>query len=130
MSATPGFVPWLAVFIGGGLGSLLRYACSGAVYRVMGQDFPYGTLAVNVAGSLLLGALMELANARMLLPPPWRIFLTIGLCGGFTTFSTFAYETVALASAGSWALAALNASGSLLLCLGGIWAGTVLVRLI
>jgi len=120
----------LAVFAGGGLGSLFRYGLSGVVYRMAGQDFPFGTLAVNIGGSLLLGFLAEITESRMLLPPALKMFFTIGLCGGFTTFSTFSFETYTLISQGSLMPAMINIVLSLLLCLAGIFAGIQLARIV
>ncbi len=120
----------LAVFAGGGLGSLFRYWLSGVVYRMAGQDFPIGTLAVNIGGSLLLGFLAEITESRVLLSPALKMFFTIGLCGGFTTYSTFSYETYTLISQGSWIPALINIGLSLLLCLAGIFAGIQLARIV
>lgn len=126
----PQFYPVLAVAIGGGLGAALRYLLSGAVYRVLGTDFPYGTLAVNLLGSLLLGWLMEATEYGASAAPMLRLFLGVGLCGGFTTFSTFSYETMRLLSDGVYLQALLNVAGSVGLCILGIWLGMLLARVI
>ncbi len=119
----------LAVAAGGGLGAALRYVVAGVVQQGAGDEFPFGTLAVNVIGSLLLGFIVQIAETRTG-PGPWmKLFLTVGLCGGFTTFSTFSLESFRLLQDGSYLLAAGNIAGSLLLCLFGIWAGTVLARM-
>lgn len=86
----------LAVGIGGFLGSIARYWLTGVVYRYTSGGFPYGTLAVNVLGCLLIGGVMGLVEYRQLFGPGVRTFLTIGILGGFTTFSTFGFETFAL----------------------------------
>ena len=86
----------LLVFLGGGIGATARYGLQGVVYRVAGTAFPYGTLAVNVLGSLLIGFLMALFEERFIVNPSLRLFLTIGILGGFTTFSSFSYETIAM----------------------------------
>ncbi len=119
-----------AVAAGGGTGAVLRYGAAGIVQRWTGDDFPYGTLVVNVLGSLVLGFIMQLAEMKTG-PDPWvKLFLTVGLCGGFTTFSTFSLESFRLLQDGSYLLAAGNITGSLLLCLFGIWSGVILARMI
>ncbi|MCZ7557185.1 MAG: fluoride efflux transporter CrcB [Bacteroidia bacterium] len=126
----PQFYPVLAVAIGGGIGAALRYLLSGAVYRVLGTDFPYGTLAVNLLGSVILGWLMEATEYGTSAAPMLRLFLGVGLCGGFTTFSTFSYETMRLLSDGVYLQALLNVAGSVGLCILGIWLGMLLARVI
>jgi CrcB protein len=96
----------------------------------MGSDFPYGTLAVNILGSFLIGFLMSAFEDRFLVNPALRIFLTIGILGGFTTFSSFSYETMALIRDGSLAAGLGNIAASLLLCLGSTWLGLLLGRLL
>ncbi|MFA6234207.1 MAG: fluoride efflux transporter CrcB, partial [Bacteroidota bacterium] len=119
-----------AVAVGGGAGAVLRYGVAGVVQQWTGEDFPYGTLVVNVLGSLLLGFIVQVAEMKAG-PGPWmKLFLTVGLCGGFTTFSTFSLESFRLLQDGSYLLAAGNIAGSLLFCLIGIWAGMVLARMI
>jgi CrcB protein len=109
---------------GGAIGSALRYLASGLVQRLdVWGSFPAGTLAVNVVGCAVLGLLGGLSDSRYLLGPSARLFLFIGVLGGFTTFSTFSYETLALLRAGEAAKAALNVGASLLLCLAGTWLG-------
>jgi CrcB protein len=120
----------VAVAAGGGLGAMLRYGAAGAVYRWTGEDFPYGTLVVNVVGSLILGFIVEMTETRVVPGPTMKMFLTVGLCGGFTTFSTFSMETWRMLAEGSYLLAALNAAGSVFLCLVGVYAGMVLARML
>jgi len=120
----------LAVGAGGGIGAALRYLTSGVVYRWMGEDFPYGTLAVNIVGSLLLGFIVQVAESRTGPGPVMKMFLTVGLCGGFTTFSTFSLETWKLLTEGSYLAAAGNAVVSVLFCLFGIWLGMLIAKLI
>ena len=88
-------------FLGGGIGAALRYRMTGSVYRILGTTFPYGTLLVNVLGSILIGFCMAFFDERFVVQPALRLFLTIGVLGGFTTFSTFSYETIALLREGS-----------------------------
>ncbi len=113
---------WLVVLVGGGIGALARYWLGGWVQNAAGADFPWGTLAINVSGSLLLAllyALLEGSRAR----PEWRAFLGIGFCGGYTTFSTFSYEAFRLLEDGQWNRAAAYMLGSLVLALAGTFAG-------
>jgi CrcB protein len=112
----------IVVFLGGGLGAALRYWLSGGVYRLIPPTFPYGTLAVNILGCFSLGFLMVFFGERFTVQPLLRVFLTIGVLGGFTTFSTFTYETVALLQEGSIAGGVLNMA----LSLGGCLLATVL----
>jgi CrcB protein len=116
--------------IGGLLGTVFRYWISMLSYRLLGQDFPYGTLIVNVFGSLLIGFLMSMFEARILASANLRIFLTIGILGGFTTFSTFSYETVALLREGSFLVGVINIVTTLFLCLGATWLGAITAKLI
>ncbi len=122
---------WLLVGLGGFLGSVLRYGAGGLAQRLapFGAAFPAGTLAVNALGSLLIGLLGALAESRGLFGPGARLALFIGLLGGFTTFSSFSFETLQLARAGQWLLAGLNVGAQLLLGLGAVWLGWVLGRL-
>jgi CrcB protein len=114
----------LFVGAGGAIGSVLRYLASGFVQRLdFWGSFPAGTLAVNVVGCTILGLLGGLSDSRFLFGPGARLFVFIGVLGGFTTFSTFSYETLALIRAGEAAKAALNVGASLLLCLAGTWLG-------
>jgi CrcB protein len=119
------FFPYLLVMAGSGAGGAARYACAGLISRLMGGTFPWGTLAVNVTGSVLIGVFAALTGpeGRLLAPPAVRQFVMPGICGGFTTFSTFSLETLNLARDGEWSRAAANVFASLLLCLAGVWAG-------
>lgn len=109
---------------GGFLGSAFRYALSGAVHRLLPfATFPYGTLFVNASGCLLIGLLGGLSASRLVLAPNLRLFLFLGILGGFTTFSTFGYETFALFRDGEMIRAFLNVVLSLLLCLASVWLG-------
>jgi fluoride exporter len=114
------------VFLGGGVGSALRYWLSGSVYRFVKPTFPYGTLVVNVGGCFLIGFLMAFFEERFVVQPLLRLFLTIGILGGFTTFSTFSFETVELLREGSTISALLN----ILFSLGGCLTATILGNLL
>ena len=113
---------WVA--LGSSLGGIARYACPGLGVRWLGEEFPWGTLFVNVSGSFLIGAL------AVMIPFEGRIFgadaralLMIGICGGFTTFSSFSLETLNLARNGEWLSAAGYTLGSVALCLAAVWIG-------
>lgn len=109
---------------GGFLGSVSRYVLSGAVHRISPfASFPAGTLVVNVAGCLAIGLLGGLADQRQLFTPEARLFLLVGLLGGFTTFSTFGYETLAVLRDGGFSRALASVGLHLLLGLGGVWVG-------
>jgi fluoride exporter len=114
---------WIA--LGSALGGMARYGCSGLAARWLGADFPWGTLIVNVSGSLLIGflATMLAPDGRLLAPPDVRAFLTIGLLGGFTTFSSFSLETLNLARNGDWFSAGSYVVLSVVLCLGAVALG-------
>jgi fluoride exporter len=117
------------VFIGGGLGSILRYLLSGAVYRWTNSMFPFGTIVVNTTGCFFIGLMMAGMGGRFIVNPSLRIFLTIGFLGGFTTFSTFSYETIALLKDGEILFSAVNIIGSFLVCLAATYAGTLVGKL-
>lgn len=85
---------YLAVFLGAGLGGVLRYWSSNFVYKFLPTTFPYGTLFVNIVGSFLLGIIMYYLDTNQLMSQQTKIFLTVGFCGGLTTFSTFSFETI------------------------------------
>lgn len=118
----------LAIAGGGALGAVLRYGVSNSVYRLLGRDFPYGTLAVNILGSLLMGFLFVLFVERMMVSAEWRLGLLVGLLGAFTTFSTFSLETLALFDAGAPLKALLNIMASVVLCLVATWLGMIFGR--
>ena len=116
-------VLWVA--LGGALGSVARFAISGAAVRWLGAGFPYGTLFVNVTGSFTIGLLAALAAAdgRPAMGADARAFLLVGVLGGFTTFSSFSLETLNLARSGALGPAILNVGGSVVLCLGAVALG-------
>jgi CrcB protein len=114
---------WAA--LGGAIGSVARYACSGLAVRWLGSGFPWGTLFVNVAGSFVIGVLAALltADGRPALGADARAFFMVGILGGFTTFSSFSLETLELARSGALGAAAANAGLSLVACLAAVWLG-------
>ncbi len=119
---------FLLVCLGGALGSGARYLVSTWAARALGPDFPRGTLIVNATGSFLLAAIMTASLSTDAVPPDLRLFLAAGIMGGFTTYSSFNYETLALLQQGSPGLAALNLGLTVLGCLGAGLAGVVAVR--
>lgn len=121
----------LLVGIGGFLGSVLRYGAGGLLHRLLSQAlFPWGTLAVNVLGCAAIGFCGGLAELRGLFSPEARLLVFIGLLGGFTTFSSFGYETFHLLRDGETARAAANVTAQMLLGLVAVWAGDQAARLI
>jgi CrcB protein len=113
----------LAIAAGGALGALLRYGMSLGVHGLLGRGFPYGTLTVNVTGSLAMGVLYVLLLERSALGPEWRLALLVGLLGSFTTFSSFAIETLVLVEEGAPWRALANVLASVVTCLVACWAG-------
>ena len=120
----------IIVFIGGGLGAVARYLLQGAVYKISGSSFPYGTITVNVIGCFIIGLLMSGFEERFAINPLLRIFLTIGILGGFTTFSSFSFETIALMKEGQMMSASLNVLASVVMCLMATYAGSVAAKLL
>jgi len=118
----------LAIAAGGAAGALLRFWVSNGIYAMLGRSFPYGTLAVNVLGSLLMGVLYVLLVDKLALGPQWRAALLIGLLGAFTTFSTFSIETLNLMEEGEMVKALLNVLLSVTLCLAATWVGVLAGR--
>ena len=120
------------VSLGGAIGSAARFWLSGFVAERYGQTFPYGTLAVNVTGSFIVGAFAALTDpdGRWLVSPSLREFLMIGVCGGYTTFSSFSLQTLSLAQEGEWFRAGANSIASFVLCLVAVWLGHFVVTLI
>ena len=114
---------WVA--IGGALGSVARYGMSGVIANLTGGVFPYGTLFVNVTGGVLIGFLATISgpDSRFFIPAAGRIFMMTGICGGYTTFSTFSLETVNLMREGDWMRASANVVGSVVLCLIAVLVG-------
>lgn len=124
-----GYLRYLLVATGGAIGSVARYALDGLVLRLASPYFPSGTFVVNVAGCLAFGLILGLADGRLVpLTPRGRLFVLIGLLGGFTTFSTFTFETFQLVRDGEYARAALNAAGQVFVGYLAMWAGYAAVR--
>lgn len=119
----------LAVAAGGAIGAVARYLLSAQILRVTGLGFPFGTLSVNVLGGVLMGLLVSLFALHWNAGQELRLFLTVGLLGGFTTFSTFSMETILLFERGQWMAAGLYVLASVSLALAGFAAGQALVRL-
>jgi fluoride exporter len=119
----------LAIALGAAVGANLRYGLSIWAAQQWGTTFPYGTLIINVLGSCCIGLILTLAPTRIALSAPWRLLLVTGLLGGFTTFSTFSYETYGLLVEGSWLEAGLNILGSIGLGVIGVFLGAGLARL-
>lgn len=118
----------LAIAAGGALGALMRYWMSTAVYAAVGRNFPYGTLAVNVLGSLAMGVFFVLLVERLAVDSVWRAALLVGVLGAFTTFSTFSIETLNLIEEGAYNRAMVNIGLSVVLCLAAAWLGVKLGR--
>jgi CrcB protein len=117
-----------AVAAGSAAGGAARYGLSGVVARAFGETFPWGTLAVNVIGSFLIGLFAAVSgpDGRLLVSPVARQAVMPGFFGGFTTFSSFSLQTLALAQDGEWPWAAANVFLSVAICLVGVWLGSVL----
>jgi CrcB protein len=120
----------LLVVAGGALGSAARYALAGFVHRFTSPYFPYGTFAVNITGCLLFGIVAGLSEERFAIGPEARTLLLVGILGGFTTFSTFTFETFELIRGGEVVRAVLNSAGQVLAGLLAIWAGFTASRLL
>jgi CrcB protein len=118
---------YLMVAVGGALGSIARFWCSGFVASRFGETFPWGTMLVNVLGSFIIGGFATLTgpDGRFFVPGEWRVLVMVGFCGGFTTFSSFSLQTLLLLQDEEWLLAAGNILLSVAICLAAVWAGHV-----
>ncbi len=119
---------YLIVFLGGGIGAALRHGVNVATVRLLGMAFPYATLFENVGGSLVMGLLAGYFAFKSGASDNWRLFLTTGILGGYTTFSTFSLDAVSLYERRAVGLAALYVAASVVLSLAGLIAGMMLMR--
>lgn len=119
---------WIA--IGSALGGMARYWCSGVMARLIGETFPWGTLFVNVLGSLIIGffATVTAPDGRLFVDQTTRQFVMLGILGGYTTFSSFSLQTLSLINDGEWLYAGLNIGASVVLCLLAVWIGHVIAE--
>ena len=120
----------LLISFGGALGTLLRYLTALATAHWLGTDFPYGTLIVNLTGSFVIGLVQALGTEALMIPDDARLFLTTGMMGGLTTYSTFSYETIRLMELGAWSQVWINVLVTTILCLGLCFLGISLGRLL
>ena len=120
----------LIISLGAIVGANARYFISRYAARVLGPVFPYGTLFINVVGSLIVGFFVVWTSERVLADPRWRLLVVVGFCGSLTTFSSYAYETMAYFEQGQWLLMLTNFVSNNLLCLGGGLAGMALARVL
>jgi CrcB protein len=120
-------ITYLWIALGSALGGVARYAFSSLVANAVGQTFPWGTLVVNVSGSFVIGFFATLTgpDGRVLVPGDMRQFVMVGICGGYTTFSSFSWQTLNLTQDGEFARAGLNIVLSVVLCLLSVWIGHV-----
>lgn len=123
-------INYLVISAGAAIGGVLRYGLASFIQKRVESFFPYGTLIVNIIGSFALGFIMYYMDEKELLSPQMRLFLTVGLCGGFTTFSTFSYETLNLIRNSEFLLASANIIGNVLLCLIAIYLSYVVSKAI
>jgi fluoride exporter len=121
---------FLAVSAGAVAGANLRYWMSRYAARLLGPVFPYGTLAINVLGSFVLGFFLVWTTERAVVDPRWRLLIAVGFCGGYTTFSSYAYETMAFFEHGQWMLMAANFVSNNLLACAAVLAGMALARVL
>jgi fluoride exporter len=121
---------FILIAIGGALGSVSRWGCQRWIYQLHPHPFPFGTFAVNIVGSFLIGLFYAVSEKGNLMNSEWRLFLTTGFCGGFTTFSTFSFETLSLLKDGNYAYAILYVVLSVILGIAGVFAGMFIIKLI
>jgi CrcB protein len=119
---------FLAISVAAIVGANLRYLLSRFAAAELGSVFPYGTLFINIVGSFIVGLFVIWTTERALVDPRWRLLVVIGFCGSFTTFSSYAFETMSYFERGQWGLMLANVLGNNLLCLGAALAGMALAR--
>jgi CrcB protein len=119
---------FLAISVAAMVGANLRFLVSRLAVREFGPVFPAGTLIINIVGSFIVGFFIVWTSERVLLDPRWRLLVVVGFCGSFTTFSSYAFETMAYFEQGQWGLMLTNILSNNLLCLGGALAGMALAR--
>jgi CrcB protein len=123
-------VQFVAVGVGALLGANLRFLVGNWAAERWGVDFPYGTFIVNVSGALAVGLILAFVGERLGLNPLWRLFFVTGFLGGYTTFSSYAWEALVLAENGAWVRAGMYVVGSNLVGFAGVWLGATLARLV
>jgi CrcB protein len=121
---------FLAISVAAIVGANLRYLLSRLAAIELGSVFPYGTLFINIAGSLIVGFFVIWTSERVLIDPRWRLLVVVGFCGSFTTFSSYAFESMAYFEQGQWGLMLTNILGNNILCLGAALAGMALARVL
>jgi fluoride exporter len=121
-------VNYLWIALGAVVGASARYVVSNQIARHFSTIFPFGTLLINVSGSLVLGFFLVYSTERVLLDPRWRALVAIGFCGSYTTFSSYAFESFALMEQGQWLLTGANLVASNALCLAAVLTGAALAR--
>jgi len=118
------------ISLGAIVGANARYLISRYAAKILGPVFPYGTLSINVTGSLIVGFFVAWASERVFIDPRWRLLVVVGFCGAFTTFSSYAFETMAYFEQGQWLLMASNILTNNILCLLAALAGMALARVL
>jgi len=119
---------YLVVLVGGGAGSLARFVAGSAIASIFGSRFPVGTMVINTTGCFLIGLIMKTLTERWQPHPNWRLALVVGFLGGYTTFSSFEWETFAAVRGGALWIGLANVLGSVALGYAAVWAGAALAR--
>jgi CrcB protein len=120
----------LAVGLGAFIGANLRFVVTNWTAEQWGAEFPYGTFVINLSGAFVIGVFLGVLSSRTEVNPLWRLFFATGFLGGYTTFSSYAWEALALAEEGAWARTALYVGGSNILGFLGVWLGSTLARVL
>ena len=121
---------FLVISVAAIMGANLRFFLSRLAAKEFGPIFPAGTLIINIVGSFIVGFFVIWTSERVLLDPRWRLLVVVGFCGSFTTFSSYAFETMSFFEQGQWALMVTNILGNNILCLAGALAGMALARVL